>query len=151
MNYVFDFAEISPAKDLDQKSLRSRKDFRKGDVLISFARSSKGQHASYLTVQLSEFEHLSLVPGYLQYVNHGCRPNIFFDVDTLDLVAVEDIRKGDELTFFYPSTEWKMVQAFDCFCGSENCLGRIEGAVSLDAEVLRRYQTSRFISSKAGL
>lgn len=69
----------------------------------------------------------------------------------MNSIAVEDVRLGDELTFFYPSTEWKMVQPFACFCKSEDCLGRIDGAFSLDPEVLKRYQTSRFISAKVGL
>lgn len=151
MNCITDFAEISQIKDLDQQSLRSRKDFKKGDVLSSFSAISRGPNATYLTVQLSENEHFSLRPEYLQYINHGCRPNTFFDVDVLNLVAVEDIRQGDELSFFYPSTEWKMVRPFDCFCKSEHCLGRIEGAFSLDPELLKSYRTSSFISAKAGL
>jgi hypothetical protein len=87
----------------------------------------------------------------LQYINHGCHPNIFFDVDSMNLIAVEDVGVGDDLTFFYPSTEWEMAQPFDCFCKAENCLGRIDGAFSLDPEILKRYQTSRFIAAKAGL
>ena len=27
------------------------------------------------------------------------------------------------LTFFYPSTEWRMEQGFECACGEEGCLG----------------------------
>ena len=69
----------------------------------------------------------------------------------MNLPAVEGVRLGDELTFFYPSTEWKMVQPFDCFYKSEHCLGTIDGALSLDPEVLKRNQTSRFVSAKAGL
>jgi hypothetical protein len=151
MNPLPDFAEISQIKHLDQRSLRSKKDFQKGEVLSSFSKSARVQQASCLTVQLTEAEHLSLSPECLRYVNHGCRPNTFFDLDALNLVAVEDIRQGDELTFFYPSTEWEMVRPFDCFCNSENCLGRIEGAFSLDPAILKTYRTSRFIAAKAGL
>jgi hypothetical protein len=38
------------------------------------------------------------------------------------------LKAGEELTFFYPSTEWNMNQGFDCFCGSKRCLGYIGGA-----------------------
>ena len=38
------------------------------------------------------------------------------------------LKVGEEMTFFYPSTEWDMDQGFDCFCGSEVCLGYIGGA-----------------------
>ncbi|KAK0747670.1 hypothetical protein B0T21DRAFT_354848 [Apiosordaria backusii] len=38
------------------------------------------------------------------------------------------LKAGEELTFFYPSTEYAMAQPFDCFCGSGECKGRISGA-----------------------
>lgn len=46
------------------------------------------------------------------------------------------LKKGDELTFFYPSTEWDMAQGFDCFCGAESCRGWIGGAKSMKKESL---------------
>lgn len=44
------------------------------------------------------------------------------------LAGGRGLKAGEELTFFYPSTEWDMDQGFNCFCGSENCLGYIGGA-----------------------
>ena len=40
------------------------------------------------------------------------------------------LRVGDELTFFYPSTEWEMDRPFRCRCGAGEgkCLGWIDGA-----------------------
>jgi hypothetical protein len=46
------------------------------------------------------------------------------------------LRIGEELTFFYPSTEWDMDQGFSCFCGSKACLGYISGAKHMDAAQL---------------
>ena len=38
------------------------------------------------------------------------------------------LKKGDMLSFFYPSTDWTLAQPFDCWCGAaEKCCGRIEG------------------------
>lgn len=34
----------------------------------------------------------------------------------IDIIARRDLFPGDELTFFYPVTEWEMDQPFDCFC-----------------------------------
>ena len=150
MNYTTDFAEINQLKDLDQKLLRSKKDFKKGEILSSFSESIRGKEITYLTVQLSEKEHISLRPEYLKYINHSCNPNSFFDVDSMNLIALKNIKIGEELTFFYPSTEWEMVQPFDCFCQSENCLGRIEGASKIEIDKLKVYQLSSFISRKAG-
>lgn len=150
MNYTTDFAEINQIEDLNQQLLRSKKAFKKGDVLSSFSESIRGKEITYLTVQVSENEHVILRPEYLQYINHSCNPNAFFDVDSMNLVALKDIQIGEELTFFYPSTEWKMVQPFDCFCNSDNCLDRIEGASKINIETLKKYRLSSFISRKAG-
>jgi hypothetical protein len=41
-----------------------------------------------------------------------------------------DIKKGDHLTFFYPSTEWAMDRPFDCLCGAPEgvCLSSVQGS-----------------------
>jgi SEC-C motif-containing protein len=150
MNNSTDFAEIKEIKDLDQKLLRSKKAFRKGDILSSFSKSIRVREVTYLTVQLFENDNVSLIPEYLQYINHSCDPNSFFDVDSMNLIALKDIKTGEELTFFYPSTEWEMVQPFDCFCKSGNCLERIEGASKIKIDTLNKYQLSSFIARKAG-
>ncbi|KAF5565762.1 post-SET domain-containing protein [Fusarium napiforme] len=46
----------------------------------------------------------------------------------LNLNRPKGLKVGDELTFFYPSTEWHMAQPFDCLCGTPSCRGRISGA-----------------------
>ena len=150
MNNSTDFDEINEIKDLNQKLLRSKKDFKKGDVLSSFSKSIRATEVICLTVQVFENEPISLKPEYLQYINHSCDPNSFFDVDSMNLVALKDIKIGEELTFFYPSTEWEMVQPFDCFCKSEKCLSRIEGASKIKIDTLKKYQLSSFIARKAG-
>lgn len=33
--------------------------------------------------------------------------------------ALRDIKEGDVLEFFYPSTEWDMAQPFECSCGAK--------------------------------
>jgi hypothetical protein len=58
------------------------------------------------------------------------------------------IRKGDELFYFYPSTEWEMAEPFQCLCGSPNCLGRIAGAAHLSKDVIQNYRFSVFISQQ---
>jgi hypothetical protein len=53
--------------------------------------------------------------------------------------ADRDLKEGDELTFFYPSTEWDMAQPFECLCGNVQCRGKITGAKDMDEGVLRKY------------
>lgn len=66
----------------------------------------------------------------------------------MQVLAAHNILAGEDLTFFYPSTEWDMDQPFDCFCGAENCLGRIEGAKVLTPEQASRYRLSKHINEK---
>ncbi|CAL3973576.1 unnamed protein product [Diplocarpon coronariae] len=48
----------------------------------------------------------------------------------------QGLAPGDELTFFYPSTEWDMAQGFDCLCGARACRGYISGAKEMPREQL---------------
>jgi hypothetical protein len=66
----------------------------------------------------------------------------------MKVVALKKIEEGDEMTFFYPSTEWNMVQPFKCFCGSSRCLGEIKGAAHISPEVLSSYKLTRFIQQQ---
>ena len=92
-------------------------------------------------------EHITLQPDFLQYCNHSCEPNVFFDTTKFELVALKNINVGDELTFFYPSSEWNMDQPFACTCGNKNCLQTIKGAAYLSKEVLANYKLTDFIQS----
>ena len=104
--------------------------------------------ATYLTVQTGEDKHITLQPEFLQYINHSCYPNVFFDTTAMQLVALKEIQPGDELMFFYPSTEWDMSQPFDCFCGTTQCLHRIQGAAYLSDEEAKGYRLTDFINEK---
>src|SRR5215469_15270121 len=55
------------------------------------------------------------------------------------------VQAGDELTCFYPASEWKMAQAFDCCCGAAGCLRKIEGAYCLPETLLAQYRLTAFI------
>ncbi|KAK4190235.1 post-SET domain-protein [Podospora australis] len=83
---------------------------------------------TYATVQMGRDSHLNLNSDLL-YINHSCDPSLIFDTANLAVIAgPRGLEVGDELTFFYPSTEWSMSQPFSCFCGSPSCKGTISGA-----------------------
>lgn len=131
--------------DLQQRCVRSLDAHPSGTVLVSFAESPRVDTASYLTVQLDATTHIFPRPEFLECVNHSCDPNVAFDMARMALVAVRDLKAGDELVYFYPSTEWTMAQPFTCGCGTARCLGTIDGAGSLPREVLERYDLSPYI------
>ncbi len=131
-----------------QHSTFSLADFAPGDIVCEFGASAILQTPSYLTIQLSPNEHICLQPLFLQYINHSCSPNIFFDTTAFKVICLQPIKPGNELLYFYPSTEWEMAQPFQCVCGSVNCLGYINGASYLSKEKLHSYRLSDFISQQ---
>ena len=131
-----------------KKALVSAAFFPKGDVIFKFSIKDILAEPNYLTVQLDEHRHIFMEPDFLQFANHGCDPNFFIDTERLEFIALKDIHIGDELLFFYPSTEWKMDRPFNCECGSPQCIGLISGAYALSEENQKKYRLSKFISEK---
>ena len=110
---------------------------------------SLGAQTSFAgTVQIKDDVHIELLPECLECANHSCEPNCFFNTTTMELVAIKPVKKGDELTFFYPSAEWDMNQAFQCNCGNKECVGNIKGAKYLSDAALKKYRFTDFIQSK---
>jgi hypothetical protein len=145
------FADIMQNTNTGEKSLHATSFFDAGEVISDFAAERTHDTPNYLTVQTGDDQHIILKPEFLQYINHSCNPNVFFDTSSMQLVALKEIQPGDEFLFFYPSTEWNMAQPFDCFCGTSQCLHRIQGAAYLsDAEVMR-YRLTQFIQQKIQL
>lgn len=134
--------------DFKQNSLHSSGLFKKGEVICNFTAGVTQSYATYLTVQVGISKHITLQPEFLQYINHSCVPTVFFDTTSMQLIALKDLNKGDEFTFFYPSTEWDMAQPFVCNCGSTNCLQLINGASHLSLSTLHNYKLTNFIQQQ---
>ena len=93
------------------------------------------------TVQVAENKHV-LPKGLLAYFNHSCQPNAKFIFESRKIsypspdanhevswytVATRDIKKGEDVTFDYHTTEYDMAAHFQCNCAAEKCLGKIKG------------------------
>ncbi len=61
----------------------------------------------------------------VRFINHACAPNARWS--GRELRAVRSLRTGDEVTFDYTETESDFAAPFHCRCGSENCLGVVDG------------------------
>ncbi|NES74727.1 MULTISPECIES: SET domain-containing methyltransferase [Okeania] len=148
---VSSIAEIRECKISGNKSLHTTIELKSGEVISNFSHKEILDRPNYLTVQISDNQHIMLDPEFLQYINHSCDPNVFFDTKKMVVIALRDIEIGEEFTFFYPSTEWSMDRGFDCICQSENCLGYIQGSAHLPLNVLKKYKLSEFIWEKLGV
>ncbi|TGZ78858.1 hypothetical protein EX30DRAFT_128711 [Ascodesmis nigricans] len=100
---------------------------------------------TWATVQTGRDTHIDLNSD-LVYCNHSCAPTLEFDMHKFEIRVARDhpnggIVVGEELTFFYPSSEWNMSQPFECRCGAGEgiCKGTIAGAKDMGRERLKGY------------
>lgn len=142
------FAAVRKNIESNQNAFFAQRSYSPGEVIAEFNSSFVLKEPTYLTVQIGVAEHIILQPEHLQYINHSCDPNVFFDTFNREIIALKPVADGDEMTFFYPSTEWDMAQPFQCYCGCSNCLGEIRGAAHISLEILNTYTLTRFIQQQ---
>jgi hypothetical protein len=130
------------------RSLHAAAPLPVGHVLCVFSAEDVLDHPTRFTLQIDEGKHILLRPEALWYTNHSCSPNIFFDTETMEVVCLRDVAQGEELAFFYPSTEWSMAEPFECRCGAPGCLHNISGAFALPDVVLGRYRLTEYVRRK---
>jgi hypothetical protein len=110
-----------------------------GEVLADLREAHAAPAKSRFTVQVGADEHID---GLWQFtfLNHSCDPNVHVDATDRVIRALRPIAEGEELGYFYPSTEWQMAEPFDCACGTARCIGRVTGAADLPNATLRQYE-----------
>ena len=89
--------EVKQNKENQQHGLFANASFKNGDVIVAFNASKIVDTPNYLTVQVSEHKHIHLFPEYLQYVNHCCEPNVFFNTTTMQLECDFPVPPNDKL------------------------------------------------------
>jgi hypothetical protein len=101
---------------------------------------------AYSSVQSGPNTHFELNSNLL-YCNHSCVPSLEFDVARMEVrVSRErDLKVGDHLTFWYPSSEWEMAQPFECGCRDSGCKGQIWGAGEMNEGFVREYWLNEHI------
>ena len=118
----------------------------KGEKIVTGKSIYKTTIRDHKTLQISDTEHSRLdVP--FENTNHSCDPNAGVkenEFDGYNLIAIKNIKKGDEITMDYCMTEWESTLG-TCLCGTEGCRKNITGAKETPKEILAGYDG--FISS----
>ncbi|KAI0200531.1 hypothetical protein F4808DRAFT_153781 [Astrocystis sublimbata] len=125
----------------------SRVNLPAGAVFARIVGVSTVAEPSWSSVQAGRNLHIELNSD-LVFINHSCAPSLEWDMEKWEVRVSKDrdLKKGDLLSFFYPSTEFQMAQAFKCWCGAgEKCFGQIEGAAKLGAGRLDGYFMNGYI------
>lgn len=125
------------------------KDFKKGEIIFKFygdfftydelpAPYSKVEDRY---VQIGENLYLGPSGDVDDFFNHSCDPNSGLKINGKEvfLVAIKDIKKGDEICWDYSTTmdedDWEM----NCNCGSKSCRGRIRDFKYLPSDIQKKY------------
>lgn len=119
------------------KGIYANVDFIAGETILIFKGNIINQRNIY-SVQISSFEHID-VEEPERYVNHSCDSNCGIK-NKLELVAIKDIKKGEEITFDYAMTEYEISEQIKCYCGSDNCRKIITGYKDLPEDIKYKYR-----------
>ena len=78
-------------------------------------------------LQIAENSFIGSSGNVDDYVNHSCDPNcgLEFAGDRIYLKAIKPIKRGEELTFDYATSQKSFPFRFHCRCGSRECRGEI--------------------------
>ncbi len=125
------------------RTLITKQAYKKGEVICSMPSENIVDKPTRFTVQISKDKHTHV--GKLAALNHSCDPNVILDTDGMVMIARRDIEKGEELSFFYPSTEWEMQAPFICLCGATNCIHVVAGARFLPLSTLESHYLSKHV------
>jgi len=125
------------------RSLVTKQAYKRGEIICEIPTQKVVAKANRYTVQIGRDRHTEV--GKLSALNHSCGPNVILDTENLQMVACRDIEEGEELSFFYPSTEWEMDAPFICLCGASNCIHVVAGARFLPLSTLENHYLNRHI------
>ncbi len=115
-------------------SLIATRSIKRGEIVISLRNLQPQRLRTYQTIQVRDNHHV--VEDLLAKLNHSCDPTVFVDTSAGLCVATRDIEVGEELNFFYPSTETEMAEPFQCKCQAPNCIKYVKGALDLPLHLL---------------
>jgi hypothetical protein len=125
------------------RSLITKQAYKKGEIICEIPTEKVIDKANRYTVQIGRDRHTEV--GKLSALNHSCDPNVILDTENLQMVACRDIEQGEELSFFYPATEWEMDAPFICLCGASNCIHVVAGARFLPLSTLENHYLNKHI------
>ena len=107
------------------------------DSVVFILKGTITSRPTMYTIELGRNQHLNFpetrqdhddLDYCWQYLNHSCEPNGYMDTVGRTFLAARKIRRGEEITFNYLTTESVMAAPFNCVCGSHNCFRFIRGS-----------------------
>ena len=121
------------------------RDVIKNEIIFYFEKNFVPEPNNF-TLRINENKHqLSENPSAKEnFLNHSCYPSAYIDFDLLALRAIREVRKGEEVTYNYFTTDWDGEDIFECKCGSSGCIKQISGFKYLPYE--EKIKIKKFLS-----
>ena len=131
---------------IEGKGVFVNEDVRKGDIICDIdgeikereIKSESGSRKFANWIGMGKNLWLNPNKTIFRYLNHSCDPSVAI-TGTKTLVALRDMKKGDEVTFDYSLTDTDMYWEMECHCGSEKCRHIIRPIYSLPTEVFANH------------
>jgi hypothetical protein len=136
--------EVEPGSSAYGARLLATQPIAEGQLIHQIRNYRLTHQPTYRSIQIGRDAHIEEL-GVIVYLNHSCQPNTIVDTAALAVYAARAIAAGEELTFFYPSTEWEMDRPFICLCGAPQCVRLVAGAKYLSVDTLSRHFVNRHI------
>lgn len=155
------FSYINPKLELRVSFIQGRgvfakKPIRKGEIVTvcggiiinaeecrELSRKRKEIYKHYLFQIEDDFYMLSAFKKddleVSDYINHSCSPNAGFRGQII-MVAMQNIKPGEEVTYDYAMTDSDPDDYFKCNCGAKNCRKVVTGSDWKVPSLQRKYR-----------
>lgn len=140
--------EVRSTSDRGGHTVLAREPIAKGELIVVWSgKLVSGDELIYLpqtvrrySLQVEESQYLVSLTDCepADYVNHCCEPNAGLS-GQITLVAMRDIRAGEEITYDYATSDGSAYDEFSCSCGSVQCRGHVSGDDWRRSELWQRY------------
>jgi SET domain-containing protein len=120
----------------------------KGKLITCYEDENIDEETRSNTIRFNTDYFLSPKGNFGNFTNHSCNPNsrLVKRVGKLFIIAITDIRKGEEVTFDYSTVLasddiWRM----NCKCKEKNCRKVIKKFNTLPAKIKKDYISRKIV------
>eukprot|EP01066_Platyproteum_vivax_P020551 Platyproteum_vivax@DN8476_c0_g1_i1.p1 len=103
--------------------------FTEGELVVSGKSVSVSDNATQYSIQTDMKTHVLMALPAVN-LNHSCDANLIAklnDKGAYDFIAKRDIKRGEQVTFDYDTTEYCMSAPVPCACGTPLCRKIVAG------------------------
>jgi SET domain-containing protein len=144
-------SKITTQKTRNGLGVIAKELIEKGEIILEFEKRFI-DFSTNKTLRIDESKYqVSGNPSLPEnFINHSCEPNAFINFKTLELIALGQIKNGEEITYSYFTSDWDAEDVFQCQCGSEKCKKHINGFrnLSLQERIAIKDSVSPFLRKK---